>query len=381
MTKWALSSVSRSKPSKLILSAFSIASACAGPLRAEPDIINPPFSDVQKAQEKSDFGFRNGSVIVAPVPFSNPAIGSGLAIGGGYLFKTDPDANTSLIGLGAARSDNGSEAIGLAFNIARPEGKVSYNATLAFADVNYDLFVSSREVPIQQEGTLFQGSATYGLTDAWSFGATFRYLDTKVSSGRESTPLPTEILPDINLELASVGASVEWDTRDDSDYPTQGLRFQLAANRAATVNGPERRYSYGNATLDGYYSFGETSVIAGRLATCAADDDAPFFDSCSIGFSDAFRGFSPTQFIDTRMASLQAEVRQRLGSRLGVVAFGGLGWTNDTYDGLFDTDERSAYGLGIRFRISRQFPMDFSIDVSRNDEAEDNVYIYVGQRF
>lgn len=86
------------------------------------------------------------------------------------------------------------------------------------------------------------------------------------------------------------------------------------------------------------------------------------------------------------MWSAQAEVRQRLWGRLGAVAFAGAGETHATRDLgrnsiSFDSDLRYAGGLGLRFRLSKAFPIDLSLDASLNDGGDEYIYFYVGQYF
>lgn len=347
---------------------------------ANPNIVDDQFDSVRSVQEKSDYGLRNGSLIVVPVPFSNPVVGGGLALGGGYLFQLDPEADTSFIGLGGMASDNGSSAYGAAVNLSFGNGW-AFDFALAEADLRYDLFFGSLKVPINQDGTLLNSGFDFELSRTISVGAAIRYMDTTIGLRNSGTPIPPELLPDLGLELMSLGGRFEWDTRDDSDYPTEGARFSVAANRGSSLSGESRSYDYTSANFDIYHSLRDTSVVAGRLSTCAASSNAPFFDKCSIGFSDGFRGFSPTQFYDTRLASAQVEFRQRLGNRWGFVAFGGIGWTGSSYGSLTENGDRAAGGIGLRYRVSQQFPIDFSVDVTKNNDSEDFLYIYVGQRF
>ena len=51
--------------------------------------------DVVSADKERAFGFRAGSFILAPIPFSNPTIGNGFAGGGAWLFTTDSGSTTS----------------------------------------------------------------------------------------------------------------------------------------------------------------------------------------------------------------------------------------------------------------------------------------------
>ena len=91
--------------------------------------------------------------------------------------------------------------------------------------------------------------------------------------------------------------------------------------------------------------------------------------------------FSATQFLDYNSASLQLEYRHRFTKRLGAVAFAGVGQVGPQFKDLDIGGNHSAVGVGGRYRVSKKFPVDFSVDVSRNSQRENTLYIYVGQRF
>ena len=122
-------------------------------------------------------------------------------------------------------------------------------------------------------------------------------------------------------------------------------------------------------------------MLAARISGCSATDDSPFFYKCSLGMTDAFRGFSATRYLGERSLSAQVEFRQRLGKRLGVVAFAGAGRVKAQAAPQFDGKTHWAGGVGARYRLSRKFPLDFSVDGSRNSDGDNLVYVYVGQRF
>lgn len=354
---------------------------CSGEMaQANPDVVDNSFSSVRTTQEKTDYGLRNGSVLAVPVPFSNPAIGSGLSLGAGYLFQLDPEADTSFVGLGAMGSDNGSRAYGIAANLSFGSGW-GFNVALAEADIRYDLFFGDLKLPIEQDGELVNAGLRYAVSETSTFGINFRYLNTSIGLRTSGTLIPDDLLPDLELELGNLGLSYEWDLRDDGDYPTNGSLVSVSLNRGFSLSDTSRTYDYASANFDAFRTIGTNKVLAGRVSTCAASSDAPFFDQCSIGFTDAFRGFTPTQFYDARLLSAQAEYRQRLGGRFGYVVFGGVGWTGESYGSLTDNGDRIAAGIGLRYRVSKKFPVDLSADVSTNNDDEEFLYIFVGQRF
>ncbi|MEX0339184.1 MAG: BamA/TamA family outer membrane protein [Arenibacterium sp.] len=360
------------------LGALLIGLSSAQPLKADPDITGREFEKTTQIQQKSDIGFRRGSVVVAPIPFSNPVLGSGLALGGAYLFKLGEGEDTSFIGLGALRSDNGSRAYGFSSSLILASGW-NFDVTVADADLRYELFVGSNEVALNQTGTFGSAGFSRDLSQTWRAGASLRYIETRVRPGTNAL-LPPELAPDSNLEIASLGLNLDWDTRDNSDYPTEGARLSISANHAKVLNG-SRDYNFATANLDVYHTLGPETVLAARGSICAASDNAPFFDKCSIGFSDAFRGFSPTRFYDNRLVSGQIELRHRLGNRFGMVAFAGAGWTGSEFGKLGDAGTRVAGGAGLRYKLSKSFPIDFSVDYTANNDGENFLYVYVGQRF
>ncbi|MGR3679661.1 MAG: BamA/TamA family outer membrane protein [Paracoccaceae bacterium] len=237
------------------------------------------------------------------------------------------------------------------------------------------------KIPIKQDGDLARVKFSYGVTPDLPFGTTIRYLNTTITPDVGLPPLPPQFDIDTDLELINLGLVADWDIRDKNDYPTEGARLSFEVNHGQTISGFNRNYAKSYLLADKYVSFGNTSVLAGRAALCGASTDTPFFDLCSIGATDSFRGFSSTQFLDQRLLSFQLEWRQRLTDRWGVIGFGGIGWTGPDFDNLTEGGSHRAIGAGVRFRISKQFPVDFAVDVSHNNLDEQIVYVSVGQRF
>ncbi len=333
----------------------------------------------EEAQE-SGLGFTSGSLIIAPIPFSNPMIGSGLMLGAGYLFQLDAGSDPSIIGAGALRSDNGSQAVAAGVSFKFHDNRWQLSLGGGKADVKYDLYSGTTAIPLRQKGTLARASLAYGWTPDISLGVVTRYLDTRITTQSQLFPnLPARFQPNLNATILNAGLEGTWDKRDDSIYPTEGFKLKASWQHGFIVDGPGSQYNKSYALLDAYYALGTDTVIATRSAICAATQNAPFFDSCSVGGIDAMRGFNATQILDARSLSAQIELRQRFGTRLGVVLFGGLGAAGTSFDQL--NTSGAAGGLGVRYRVSKKFPVDFAIDASYNDQHDKLLYISVGQRF
>lgn len=344
---------------------------------AQQGIVGGQTGSIRQVTEAPEFGFRNGSVVGAPIPFQNPMIGTGLALGVGYLFQTDAGSDPSTIGAGAMRSDNGSRAAGASVTLNFLNNRWQIAALYAQADLNYDLVTPGFDLPLEQSGVLGRLALSYGVTPDLSFGGFLRYLDTTISTNLAL--LPPRFRPSLDLEVVNIGAKAEWDLRDDTFYPTTGSRLQVAASQGIILQGVLDDYTKAYSLFDIYRPLGAQSVVAARAAICGASLSTPFYDQCSVGATDAFRGFNVTQMLGARMISAQIEYRQRLGNRFGFVVFAGAGAVGDRFGDLNNGGQ--AAGIGLRYRVSKKFPVDFAVDASLNDDGENLLYISVGQRF
>ncbi|MFX0542453.1 BamA/TamA family outer membrane protein [Roseovarius sp. S4756] len=351
-----------------------------GPVVAAESNLDHKLSPLNKASSKPEFGLRSGSVIVAPVPFSDPMIDSGLAIGAGYLFNIDEGSDTSMLGIGYLGSQNGSTGYGLTFNLNFMENRWSIGATYIDADINYDLISRFGTLPIEQEGELIKLKLLYGITPEFHLGVSARYLESTIRSSDPIFPsLPTNIrLPD-GFSSVGFGVVADYARLDEKIYPTSGFNLSFSGTYNKPSNRFGKEYFKSILTYDKYFTAGDDGVVAVRLAGCSAPGRVPFYDLCSLGGTDSFRGFNITEFLDNALLSSQVEYRKRLGKRIGVVAFGGVGAVGGGFNDLDDVG--SAVGLGLRYRVSKKFPVDFAVDGSISDEGDSLLYISVGQRF
>ncbi|MDK3072454.1 BamA/TamA family outer membrane protein [Sedimentitalea sp. JM2-8] len=357
-------------------------SASVGAVWADPTQVEQQVKSAGNAQKDSDFGFRSGSFVATPIPFSNPTIGSGLVLGLGYLFNIDRGSKPSVIGIAGLRSDNGTMGYGGSINLYSHDNRWQLETLFAEADIRYDLFTTIGTLPIRQEGYLGRVSLSYGVTPDLSFGGSMRYLKTDVSLDAPDLPsIPAPFNDFLNTEILSLGVVADWDTRDDTLYPTSGNHLQFEASRGIFLGGILPDYSRAFLNFSHYVAVGKNGVLAAMASTCAASSDTPFFDQCALGGTDSFRGFSFTQYLDDRSASVQVEYRQTLTPRFGGVVFGGAGLVGPTYGQLAEGGTHGAVGIGLRYRVSKKFPVDLSVDVTRNTIDENQLYIYVGQRF
>lgn len=60
--------------------------------------------------------------------------------------------------------------------------------------------------------------------------------------------------------------------------------------------------------------------------------------------------------------------------------FVGTGATGDTVGGLFGADQLRAGGVGLRFRVSRKYPVNVSVDYALGRDSN-ALYFSIGEAF
>ncbi|WP_093032900.1 BamA/TamA family outer membrane protein [Ruegeria marina] len=340
----------------------------------------------------TETGARAGSFIVAPIPFSNPVLESGLTLGAGYLF-TVSGSRPSGFGAAKMKSGNGSEGYGAGGVVNFADGRWTLGLVYGNADLNYDLpatlpGVRSFRLPLDQSAKLAALELGYNFSPSFSVTGSLTHLDSTIAFN--TATVPAALLQDTNVEVGIFGLRFQWDTRDDTFYPTTGDLTKLSLSHArdtgtlfgGKVTTQDRQYSKAILSAASYWSLENDAVIAVRGVVCGASASAPFFDACGVGAVDGMRGFPATDNIRDYSASIQAEYRDRFGqSRFGYVLFGGYGVGGNDPSNMSDSAGGAAVGTGLRFRLSRKFALDYALDFAVNDEGQQYVYVYLGQRF
>jgi hypothetical protein len=175
-----------------------------GPASAQTKPFDDPTGLVTQPSER-DIGFKSGSLIAAPVPFENPSLGTGLALGVGYLFQSDSLSDTSSLGAAGFRTSNGSYGYGLGLDLSWDSGRWTARVLAAEADLNYDLYAFDRKVPINQSLTGARLQLGHSPRTSFTFGGSLDYGKYTLSLPFDRV-LPAEFRPDIRLTIARLGA-------------------------------------------------------------------------------------------------------------------------------------------------------------------------------
>ena len=333
-----------------------------------------------------------GEWVFVPIPFKNALLGAGFQFVAGRLYKPadkPQQKQASMLGVGGMLAEGGSW--GAAAGDRRYWGRqAEIRTTLAagageifypILAINPDLI--NLRIPVSQQ---FRGGVVkfgYEAREHLWLSAGFKVATTDIRAkgieiGDEWRQVALE--PRISVDLALFTLSAEWDSRTDQFYPRNGALVSLTSDLSDTAWGADRDYGVHELSYNGYRAMGEHHTFAWRLAGKFATGRPPFFALPWYGSGVDLRGYTPGTYIGKTLAAAQAEWRWQATQRIGLVAFGGVGGVWGDVPVFEQDDFLPAGGLGLRYRLTEKFRVNFRIDYAwgKDDEV---LLISVGEAF
>ncbi len=326
-------------------------------------------------------------LVIAPIPISNPAIGSGLALAAVYTLTpkpSDTQVPPTTLGAGGFYTSNGSWAGAAAAKLYLSGDRYRITVAGGGGKINYDLFALGPNdvgVPISQEFDAALGEALVGLGRDWYAGVRASYSKTTaaVQGGESGTiPLPSEQL---DVKLVSVGLTAERDSRDSVFYPTEGARLQFLASHSDTAFGSDFSYTKTDISFGDYVGVARTVVVALQAAGCYATDGAPFYDLCLFGAKNVLRGYTVGRYLDRWTLAGQVEGRWRFANRWITSAFVGAGEVQSQYPASAGTEVLPAGGIGVQWIAAPQNMITVRVDYAWGKDGSRGAYVSIGQAF
>jgi outer membrane protein assembly factor BamA len=238
-------------------------------------------------------------------------------------------------------------------------------------------------IPVSQQFTGGLVKLGYEAREHLWLNAGFKFARTEIrATGIEITEEGRNLAlaPEISIDLAMLDLSAEWDSRSDQFYPRDGSLVSLDVGLSNEAWGADRDYTVYEISYDGYRALGESHTLAWRLAGKTVTGDPPFFALAWYGSGVDLRGYTPGTYIGKSLAAAQAEWRWQATKRIGLVAFGGVGGVWGDVPFFEQDDFLPAGGVGLRWRLTEKFRVNFRIDYAwgKDDEV---LLISVGEAF
>lgn len=350
---------------------------------AAQDATEPVKAEAEASSRPRDFSF-----LIMPIPISDPAVGNGLAIGAGALYRVGGSDRPWLTGGGVFYTDNQSKGAAVAQKAYLGGDRFRVLAGAGLASINVDFYGIGPEagnrgvsVPISQDATFVGGQALMRAAPHLYVGLQYRFIDLTTTLNATDLPFPDLNIPAAELDAVSsaLGLGIEYDTRDKEYGPSSGLYITGAWLVADEAWGSDRDYARAELRVNGYSRASENAVWAWRVSGCWAGDSAPFYDICNYGSQSDLRGYVSGQYRDRSMVAAQAEYRRHLFGRFGMVLFAGIGGVGSEFDDIVD-ELLPAAGVGLRYEASRKYGVNVGVDYAVGKDSS-AVYFRIGEAF
>lgn len=339
-----------------------------------------PAQPEPQPKKKKKFTIPAG-IVVAPLPISSPAIGSGMTPVLGYIFpfsKDDKVSPPSTIGVAGLFTDNGSRGFAVGGQLFLKENTYEITSGFIHGNANYNIFgneiAPGLKLPLNQTGEAFLGEFLRRLV--WKFFAGPRFMSgnsfiTVRSNNVTNFPIP----PDIGLHttLRSVGARLTRDTRPNHFYPVSGTFFTLTSDFFSQDLGSKYSFQSYRSQFDKYWSLSKKQVLAYDANFCGTAGKPPFYGNCIYGTNNELRGYTAGRYFTRYTLATQLEYRLVLPKRFGLVAFGGVGGVIPGGSQLSQRVQNSHFlpsgGGGLRFELSKKYHFNLRADIAEGRDG------------
>src|SRR5246127_2078575 len=347
------------------------------------DVQIPACSQPEAKPNQEGTSGRRGSLVVAPLPISSPALGTGLVPVLGYIFplrRDDKLSPPSVVGVAGLVTNNGTRGFGAYGDLFLRQDTYRITSVYVRGNLNYDLYgfgVSAgnagRKLPLEQTGQVFRGEVLRRM--GWDFFLGVRlWTGSSVISSRLSEGIAPDVPPPpdlgIHTTLRALGLRLNRETSPNRFYPTSGTLLDFASDFFSQALGSKYSFQAYRFMFNKYGSLSEKQVLAYNLFVCGTGGDPPFYGNCIYGANNELRGYTAGRYLDRYMFATQLEYRLSLPKRLGAVSFGGIGEVVPGGSQIF----RSSYllpagGGGLRFQVSKKYRVNLRADIARGKDT------------
>lgn len=355
----------------------SDSTASQQPINTAASSSQQPPSDTQQKSTQKKKSSRAGSFVLAPLPISSPALGSGIVPVVGYIFTLSPNdslSSPSVIGAAGLATNNGTRAFVIGGDFYLKHDTYEIKSGFAKGNLNYDIYKDSNrafKLPLEQTGKAFFAAVSRQV--GWKFfvglrGFSGTSLITLRQNGTTTVPIPADL--GLSTALSSVGLQVFRDTTPNRFYPTTGMHFLFTADFFAHGLGSKYSFQTYNTTFSEYWSLSNAQVLAYNAYFCATGGSPPFYGNCIYGAFNELRGYTAGQYFTQYSMATQAEYRLVLPKRFGLVAFGGLGGVIPGPNQLFGAQRfLPGVGGGLRFELSKSHHVNLRADIAQGRDG------------
>jgi hypothetical protein len=364
--------------------------ALASPALAQDEPGKEAAAEV--VETPSDRGSRKPQIIFAPVPFSSPSSGTGVAAGGVAFYNPNESPHQWITGGGVVWTSRGTKGIAAFHKMASTTDRFRLTANASFLDQESHYFGIGEDagdlgdaLSLQDKQFNVKATATFRVFENGFAGVRYQLgtHDARTDEGEDEPPSLTPPPPADQLDstLSVIGPAFTYDTTDSHTQPRSGFEIDATWTFGFDELGDSYDHDKLVAEAHGYFALSERTVLAASAQFCRVGGDVAYYDLCLFGASADLRGYETGRYRDRASWAVQGELRRQFSQRWGGVAFFGLGGIAPSAGNLIDESNLlPAGGIGVRYRPFRSNDVQLRVDVAvgKNDHG---IYVGIGEAF
>ena len=317
---------------------------------------------------------RKGGFLLVPIIITEPAVGNGGGAAAAW-FHTPEQSDESkargerlppdIYGVMAFKTANGSRGAAVGGSFHFKDDTWRYLGGLAKVSLNLDFYTGGSPGEPHKIGYNLDGVASLQQV-SWRLGHSKAYVSARWVYMDIDSTLDVEsdrqyFQPkDFAQRASGLGASIEYDSRDNTLSPSSGWLSKAIATFYGAGIGSDNTFQTYRAHSFAYEPFAERWVFAGRIDWRSARGDVPFYQLPSIDL----RGIAYGRFQNENVAMIEAELRWRAAPRWTLLGFGGAGRDWGRRTGFSDAPSETTRGVGFRYTIARKLGLDVGVDLA-----------------
>lgn len=349
----------------------------------------PRFRDPEDGQfDLSNMLLTHKGVLPVPTIITEPAVGYGFGLG--LLYFSAPAARSNdteekpggaerkmsppnITGVGAFVTGTHSWGAGLAHFHTWDDDRIRYLGVIGKVDLHLNYYGPQGNANAYQlSGIAVVQQLLFRLGDSpWYIGPRYTFFD---STTRFGPVIPEGIHHfERDVRVGKGSLVVDYDTRDNIFYPSQGTYAEFEADFARGGFGSDSDFEMQTARGYRWFSLSPRWVLGLRADTGFSQGDIPFFAQPYVNL----RGVSQAKYQDRNQLTGELELRYNLTPRWAILGFGGVGKAYGNLHSFSDAPTAFGFGTGFRYLIARKLGVSMGIDVAHGP-GQNAFYIQVG---
>lgn len=327
----------------------------------------------------------------------------GLAAAATFRFRRDTarTIRPSQVTVGAAYTQNKQLLFYIPFQLFYNQNRYFANGEVGYYNYNYFFFgLRDRDTPQEIYGVnyprirlnLFRRITGNASGQGLYAGLRYQFENYVITSVQPEGLLASGTVPGgLGNRISGIGPGLFYDTRDNVLYPSRGILADLSYKAHGRGIGSTSNFGRYVADVAAYHPLTNRTTLALNYVLSLTTGVAPFSALSFLGGNKRGRGFYEGRYRDDNLALLQAEIRQHVWWRLGVVAFGSLGVLGTNSKGVAHRQDlfrfnqpKGAYGAGLRIRINNDnlnIRADYGRGLPQTGTGSSGFYLTIGEAF